>query len=144
MKPPVMVRPATASDLGFIFNSWLNSYKESAYGGKYQTKPVFFANHKPIVQAIVASADALVACNPDEHDQIFGYIVFNRPNVVHYTYVKHSFRKFGIAKTLFQHAVDISKPVEITHITEFYELVKKNHRDLFITYNPYLTKELVA
>jgi hypothetical protein len=51
----------------------------------------------------MASCQVTVAVNPHDDSQIYGYIVSEIKDgilVIHYVYVKHTFRKIGIAKEM--------------------------------------------
>lgn len=94
----VKVRHATEGDVGFIFNSWLKSYRSSSFS-KFIPGPVYFDHHHKVIEAILKRATVLVACNPKDNNQIYGYLVFEQQLDVfvgHYTYVKDAYRKMGV------------------------------------------------
>ena len=121
----VQIRCGRDSDLSFMIQSWLRSHCRSDFARRIP-RPHYMANHHGIVvQLMLNSAQSngqnsatergivdcinsgkelksggvWVACNPDDPDQIFGYLV-GEPRVLHYIYVKAPFRRNGIARKL--------------------------------------------
>lgn len=71
----------------------------------------------------------------EDPDVILGYIVSSKANIVHYTFVKKDWRKFGISNKLLQ-ALELTDTVEFTHWTDpMAEYVSKHSN---FKYNPYL------
>ena len=110
-KLPIRIRPATQDDIGFIFNSWLKSYRNSHFA-KFITNTVYYENHHKVIEQLVKDNEVKVACNENDPNQLYGYICAGRLDgffVCHYIYVKHSFRAMGIGKSLlnsFNHDAD--------------------------------------
>lgn len=101
---PIQLRKPHKEDVPFIFSSWLHSYRSSLHT-KNVVNTVYFGEHHDLLERIMNRSEAVIACNADDPNQIFGYIVYERIDnalVVHYIYVKQSFRKLGIGKTLLQ------------------------------------------
>jgi hypothetical protein len=100
----VYIRPMREKDVNFIIASWLNNYKESPFG-KRITKQIYFTEQQNTIKRILQSegVSVAVACNPEDHDFIYGYLVTEAtPEMpsVHYAFVKATFQKFGIAKIM--------------------------------------------
>lgn len=101
--PKVRFRPAGQEDVNFIFNSWLKSYRNS-YATKNITSTFYFSEHHKVIERVLAAAKTIIACNPEDPSQVYGYVVADTVDgifVVHYLYVKHSFRGLGLGKLLF-------------------------------------------
>jgi hypothetical protein len=141
MKLPVHYRDAVATDLPFIMNSWLRSWRDSDFA-KLMKNEVFYENYEPFIKGILQRANVLVACSVDDPDQIFGYIVYENPQIVHYVYVKTVYKKLGLAKSLFKRTVDITKPIVVTHANDYYEAVKGKYTNLI--YNPFINSRKSA
>jgi hypothetical protein len=95
-------RPPEASDLNFILSSWAESFRKSPWSGALSDK-LYFDSCRAHVEEVLSRPTCQVLClvAPGEkppHD-ILGYACW-QPGVLHYVYVKHLFRKTGIAKSL--------------------------------------------
>lgn len=101
--PKVQLRPANAEDISFIFNSWLKSFRNS-YFSKNIVNTVYFTEQHKVIEGILKTSTVIVACNPDDISQVYGWICAERIDGIfclHYLYVKHSFRSLGIGRILF-------------------------------------------
>jgi len=139
MTLPVELRRARKSDIPFITSSWLKSHR---YGYSSQSVPntVYYHQHHKILEEVIPRSVVLVACNHEDPDQILGWMcaeVVDTAMVIHYVYVKKSFRKFGLAKRLVQTMAEVEDPPAFmcTHSNrEVRDIVEKKE----IIYNPYL------
>lgn len=137
-KPPVRLRKATQEDVGFIFNSWLKSYKYSLFA-KGITNTIYFSEHHKIVENLLKQNETIIACNDNDPSQIFGFINAGRVDgilAINYMYVKQPFRNLGIGKTLlnsFEH--DASTAAIYTHHTRMSEKLAAKYN---LVYHPYL------
>lgn len=128
-----MIREPKASDLNFIYATWLNSYHYDSWT-KSISKSVFFGNYKLVIDHILSNASILVACNKDEPEVIYGYIIYE-PQKAHYVFVKEAFRAFGIARHLFEEAFKDFEDIIVTHRTESSLPILKKHTQLI--FNPF-------
>lgn len=138
LKSQVQIRAATEKDLGFIFNSWLKSYKSSAYS-KFITNPVYYDMHHKVVESILKRSKVFVAVDPKDTDRIFGYIcteISADTHIVHYAYVKETFRKMGIFRLLIEE-LKLPKAFFHSHSTLLGSTVA-GRLDNNAVYNPYL------
>lgn len=124
---PTVYRQPIQADHPFIYNSWLKSFRTYSSWATQVAPTIFFANHKMVIAKLLEEAGVLVACNPDLPDQIFGYAVFTQTGsnvtVLHYVYVKHPFRKMGVAGGLVatvrsESNHDKALPMIATHIPD--------------------------
>jgi hypothetical protein len=94
---PVEYRAYKAGpDTAFLFSAWIGSYRDSPWAG---TLPQHLATpvHKATINQLLARGMRVVmAVNPDDADQILGFIAYE-PGVLHYIFVKDVFRRQGIA-----------------------------------------------
>lgn len=134
-------RDARAEDIAFITSTWLNAcWNSKKY--KDMKKSVFMENHHKAIQKRMNNFSCIVACDPQDPYVIFGYIIYNRPNVLHFAYVKGNFRGFGICKQLIKEAFGKDlKDMEITHITEYSKSVGEKYN---LDFNPYKFFEVGA
>lgn len=98
---PLKFRPLKESDLGFLYNSWLKSYRNSKLTKSWKNE-AYFAAQAQTIEALLKRSDVRVAVDPDSDGHIYGYIVRDafHPKVVHFLYVKQTFRRLGIARSL--------------------------------------------
>lgn len=130
---PVAFRPPMASDGNFVFNSWLRSHRDEAECS-FMTNDVYYARQADRVRRVLKRAGVIVACNPEDSGQIFGFICFE-PGIAHYVYVKYPFRKFGIARHLVERALGRvgDSPIVATHTGRCWHSVKARYR---LTFDP--------
>lgn len=121
------LRPGRDSDTGFIYSSWLQSFREIntvklrtggvGRDGYPETKDLptgpalldhdkYFFHQRGVINAILPVSKILCAVNPDDDDQLYGYAIYrdlsDEIRIVSYVYTKHTFRKMGIARKLFE------------------------------------------
>lgn len=115
------IRQATPEDLSFIIDSWWRSFCKNI---KYE-KVDYIAKIKQAINL----GGCLVACDPEKEDVIYGWVCFGDYvgiPIIHYCYVKKSFRSFGIGKALIESIVDKKKEFLVTHESEMFKYqVKK-------------------
>ena len=141
----IRLRPMVEDDLAFIFNSWLKSYRFSHFGEKI-TNTIYFSDHHKIIERLIDHSKVLVACNQEDPTQVYGYIVGGESEgtfVLHFIYVKHTFRNMGVGKTLLD-AMGHDKEVAgvYTHHTRMADKLAAKYN---FVYHPYLmfdTKEV--
>ncbi len=131
---PYNIREAIPSDIPFIYNSWLKSFRFGNLDSRTMRTSVFYENYREVVDNILEQSQVVVACLPDEPSVILGYMVFHK-SIIHYMFVKESFRRLGIATTLFKTHVGYGH-VTYTHITN--EITKHVRSIPHWTYNPFL------
>ena len=96
------LRPLTEEDHPFLYNSWLKSYRFSLFAERI-TNTIYFEDHHKLIEKILNNSKILIACNPSDPSQLYGYVVAGEDDgilIVHFLYVKHTFRNMGIGKTL--------------------------------------------
>jgi GNAT superfamily N-acetyltransferase len=136
-KLPIRIRSISDSDVSFVFNSWLRSFKGSPKY-KHVENTIFYQNHHKIVQQCILRSQVLLACDENDLSQILGYIVADRIDdilTVHYVYVKQAFRGLGIASMLLKEVGYDKKIATIyTHATEFGLKLCRNTNFVFHPY----------
>jgi GNAT superfamily N-acetyltransferase len=94
-------------DLNFILNSWMTSYRT-----EYTFLPdkVYYVGMQKLIGALTLESQVLIAHEPDDPNKILGWMVYRPPSeagaaiLVHYAYVKHRYRRFGLGKRLLHSA----------------------------------------
>jgi hypothetical protein len=98
-------RDPTATDVPFLLNSWLKSSRDVG-DHALMTNAVYYDGFREECVRKLAIARVTIACNPQDPDQIYGWLCWgDDPQTVHYVYVKHPYRKFGVAKSLLADAL---------------------------------------
>lgn len=150
-KIPMAIRLLKPSDHNFIYSSWLNSYKRST--SHHLGFHLFCDNHKKIIESLLDRGDGFVACDEEDPDHLYGYIIFEKKHdpgfqrgtaVAHYCLVKKNFQGFGIGSKLWEAMLEAARhftgvPVMATHATDDGISLKKVHNWIF---NPYLLMEI--
>ena len=138
---PIRLRPLIEDDLAFIFNSWLKSYRFSDLAEKI-TNTIYFADHHKVIERLIEDSKVVVACNEEDPSQVYGYIVGGALDgiaLLHFIYVKHTFRNMGVGKTLLDAmGHDKEKAGVYTHHTRMADKLAAKYN---FVYHPYLMFE---
>ena len=127
------IRSSTKNDVSFVYATWLKSYKYDSPLTKFTKSELFYNQHQKILDRLLLKAKVNVACDQNDEDLIFGYIVFE-PHVIHYIYVKEPFRGYGIATKLLE---AIEGSYQASHLT--YSLLDLwSAKKINCEFNPYL------
>lgn len=95
----VRFREATrADDIGLVMDPWLTSFQNfsMSIGMNYSVI-------RDMVTNKVVNSKTILAVNPEDDTQIFGFICYKR-GILHFIYVKEVFRKNKVAKQLMRYA----------------------------------------
>lgn len=138
MHPPVKIRPAHGQDINFILNSWLKRYRD-AIRARFVTDNTYFSIQHDVITSILAQPGlvALVACNPEDENQIYGYVIAEKNHIVpdllfiHWIYVKGPFRRFNVAKMLLSSLPQDCSQIHYTHRTKLVDVLDKTQRAIF-------------
>jgi hypothetical protein len=115
------IRQAVPGDVAFLSSTWKQQYKfESVWANRIRWS-VFANGHDRVVQRLLSRSSALIACDPETEDEIFGYLVYeSQPDkLLHFAYTKPAFRHAGIFRSLLAETgfpPDLAG-VEVTHAT---------------------------
>ena len=90
---PVIVRELRDTDWHFVCHSWSRNTR-------LRSRSALRRAHSWYEELRVRGTRFLVAANPEDEDQIFGWVCFE-DNIVHYIFVKPIYRDQGIARSLF-------------------------------------------
>lgn len=137
------LRTVQPSDIPFLFNSWLKSYRDSPMV-KSIPNTTYYNAHHTIIERLLKSPGAIayIACNPEDPDQIYAYIVGEYwqdvATVIHWIYCKHPFRSNGIGSALIAKLLDrIVAPGHITYYSHRVKNTEKLLGERQYTFNPY-------
>jgi hypothetical protein len=114
--------------------------KEAVFrqGSDYSFVPheVFYENYRPLVENCLTKSEILIATAIDEPDQIFGCTVYRyvgEVTVVSFCYVKHTFRRMGLARAMIEKIK--MGPIAATHCAPWLSQSFKRNKIIF---NPFL------
>jgi GNAT superfamily N-acetyltransferase len=138
------IRSPIPSDEKFVYKVWLDSYRVTGPMVKQVRDRIFFAYHHRVIEHILArpTTSVLVASPEDAPEVIYGYLVCEpewtgdeREGIIHWLYVKSSWRRLGIATALLAASgIDPSRAF-FTHWTN-YEIALNAKREAAKTGKP--------
>lgn len=89
------------TDIGFLFSSWIGSYEGSPWAGTIPQHLSTAIHKATIMQLMQRGMKIVMAVNPDDDDQILGFIAYESSGpILHYVFVKSLLRGEGVAKAL--------------------------------------------
>lgn len=114
------LRASKPSDMAYVRATWskcaYDALKAACYWSRQAHAPLYTL-FQPLFDAVMtkllARGAVLVAVNPDDDDQIFGFVAYEpgEPPVVHCVAVKRDFQRRGIARALLDRAgVSFERP----------------------------------
>jgi len=135
----IEVRAAYLEDVPFIFATLLRSYRHASTFARKISNDVFYKYHHMFLDSCLkrANSTVMIAHPKGELNVILGYVLSEtRPegDLVHYTYVKRSFRRLGVARALWA-TLSKDKQYTITHFTVDADWIVKKFD---VVYTPYL------
>jgi GNAT superfamily N-acetyltransferase len=139
------VRPGKAEDVPFILHSWLKRYRDAVHPRLISDRAYYEVQHAVIRKILEAPGLKIsVACDKEDENHIYGYCVGEQLadgwTIVHWTYVKGPFRRFGIGKKLVSDIVGDVEKVHYSHRTKLVDFLNKDKQAVF---NPYYVWSLL-
>lgn len=125
------VRHGIMDDLAFFYSAALKSYR---YGSPYTSRipdDIYAIGQRRLLDALLQRSRLVVATY---EELLIGFAMSEGP-FLHYTYVKLPFRRFGVARQLWQ-ALGLVYPCQVSHWT--FPLAQIALKDQRFLYNPYL------
>lgn len=99
-------RAARPSDVPFILDSWIKSFRESPWAGVVPNNQFYAVTREAIEGLLARGAKLTIACSRADEDQILGWTCLEPVRdgtACHFTYVKDPYRKRGLATELLTH-----------------------------------------
>lgn len=134
----IKLRAIRPEDVNFVLNAWLKSYRNSSVCRSIPNDQ-YYAGHQGLLRTILSSygtnVTILTPANDDDH--IIGFVVYNGvAPLLHYVYVKHSFRHFGFGRFLVNSVTSMAAPTtwSCTHICPRWEKISKSFNLIFDPY----------
>ena len=118
---PVLMRHATARDIPFLMSSYIRGLAAQSPWDKLDPNWHSAATHTLAERMLRQSV--IVACDPEDPDQCFGWICFDDVRrVLYWIYVKKAYRQAGLGTALMEFAFlsvgPESDAIRITHKTD--------------------------
>jgi hypothetical protein len=128
----IQFREAVENDLELVFSSWLKSYRCSQLARTIPTTAYYEGHHK-VIERLVVKSRVICAVDPEDSNHVYGWCCWENTTtpVLHYVYVKFSFRRLGIGLKLIQQPT--AGEFVYTHETSSFKAMCQGGR-----YNPYL------
>lgn len=128
-------RPLTAEDLPIIMDSWAESFRSGVRSHAAISPEEFHSFHRPNRERFFSKGNVtcIIAANPEDPWHVIGWIaVESIPSglILHYLYVKGSYRKRGIAMQLLKRGLPTA-PVFYTHLTNRAAKIIAKKQDVF-------------
>jgi GNAT superfamily N-acetyltransferase len=98
------------------------------------SKTIYCKKQHDLIKKLIAESAVIVATPSDDFELIVGYAVFE-PEVLHWLYVKSSFRRMGVASELMKHS-GLCDNFSYTHLPS--SAIGRWFMDQGGVYNPYL------
>jgi GNAT superfamily N-acetyltransferase len=136
----VLVRPVTPDDVAFVIDGWLNGYWPDCPCSLVMPKAEWFRRwHVVVENALVDERNrCLVACDAERPSCLFGFIVARPPDVLHWVYVKQTYRGNGFSRLL-QEGAGVTGRVRFSSWSEGARRMAFANPEL--TYDPRIIKE---
>ena len=93
--PPVNVREAVESDWDFMRKAWRATFLLGGPAVQGASKQHYFDEMTRLFAAIVPTAGARIACDPEDDSNQIGFACYTG-TVLHYVYVEQNFRREGV------------------------------------------------
>lgn len=113
----IKLRAHTDDDLGFIYNSWLKSFRREV---RKLSRDSYFKAQGAVIDDIMKRSSVVVACAKEDNTHIYGYAVYELLDgqpVIYWIYVKDPYRNNGIGGELVHYVTNkTDRVLVITHI----------------------------
>ena len=131
------IRPSEPGDSSYLFSTWTQGLYAGCPCHRATPRAIFFAKYaNPLTKKVIedASTKILVACLPDAHNVILGYLIYTPSSTAHWIHVKEDFKSHGIARALWQEA---KLPMRGAVAKCYARDVKELFNRLELVYDPY-------
>ena len=115
------LRDGRESDLAYVKSNWL-AHAEGCQVAFGMDERLYHARYRALLDKVLKVSHITICCNPEEEDQILGFIVHRHEGdagVISFLAVKKPFWRIGIAKLMIEH---VRRPVTFaTHSQDWPE-----------------------
>lgn len=136
---PIHIREAKAEDVAFLFNSWLESFRNGLVC-KGVDHTIYYDQQHKLIEKLFKICTVKIACDEKDPANIFGYLVYQKIDgitVLHYAYTKHTFRKLGVQRELLK-TIDHDFKTGAGLYTHATKIAEKLSFKYNLVYHPYI------
>lgn len=130
----IKLRPPKPSDLNFIQSTFSKCIKKESSLGRSCSTKVFYSEFAQVIDHLLSNSSVSVACNPDNEDQIFGYMIHD-PSTIHFVFIKSIYQNLNIAKEMIQEIFPDEKVLSFSFSTNASKKISNTHPNLI--FNPF-------
>lgn len=137
------IRGMLESDIPFIYDTWMKCMETSSPIGRLMHARVYKKNLRAMIDGILKISQVSIACNPEDPDQVYGYVVHRMLHsipVISFVHVKHTFRNMRICANLL---IPITEG-KACIATSKHEYLGRVFRKYNIVYNPFIDFKLIG
>lgn len=124
-------RNAVATDMNFIYSTWLRGLYYGNEHFKQVDKPTFMLFQEQEIDKVLSNSETsiVVSCMDEDADVLLGFAVYS-PTTLHWVFVKESLRKNGVAKSLVPSTIR-----NVSAITKVGNAIRKAKGWAFVPWN---------
>lgn len=124
---PFAVRNAEEGDVAYVISAWTRGQRAVGDNRDMEAE-TYFRQMRDLIASRLSFGECKLAVNIEDPWQIFGFVCYDEhPVVIHYVYVKHTFRRLGIGRRLLELATNGKRPVTVTTKGMLYDDVKARY-----------------
>jgi|ERR1035438_2029502 hypothetical protein len=117
LSPPYVLRKVEETDLGFVYSNWSRVFREVPPMNMCPAA-IFKPQQKKVIDCLLNTAKLLVACHPDDSDELLGFICYEfvaEVLVVHWIHIKSIFQHQHIASDILKTLYPEMSSIIFTH-----------------------------
>jgi len=125
------IRALREMDLRFLYSSFVKFIANTTPYNSIDRNVMSAAAHS-LMTKMIKNCDAIVAYNPDDLNQIFGYVIGDaNKRHLYFIYVKYDFRKLGIGTKLIDAMFGLGDKIsQVIYTPSFHKLENKWNLEL--------------
>lgn len=134
----ILIREPNENDINFVMNSYLKSLGNQKPYSLLDCN-YFNASAHLLANKIMTLSSVLIACQPEDQNQIYGWISADRNNrILFWVYVKNVYRNAGIGtllmKSVFNEIGKVAPKIKCAHWTASIHWQEENWNLVFDSY----------
>ncbi len=102
---PIRIRRVRDTDLGFVVDTWRQSFCNDSYLFKFN-RDLYFRLMGLHANACIRAGVVDVACDPSDEDTVLGWAA-RTGKTLHYVYVREALRRHGVARQLIGDGIEL-------------------------------------
>lgn len=148
--PTIRIRGGWPEDVEYVIKSWLRDYKRTL--PRNTPGRTYYPAQQQVIGVLASTSTIKVACDANDMNMIYGFAVGQahpelKTLVVHYVYIRDTWRRLGIAKALIKElGYQDGWEIVATHWTNYLERLAtmgpQRVKYPFLVYHQYLLYSL--